>query len=83
MLHALVTSMKTTTHTPLDDINVNFKTGAISYPSPEGFVLDIGRMYRSAERFGRFCPSAEMAVKHAIHEQISAYSGIRALLAGF
>ena len=68
-----------TNNSPLDNISINLETGAISYPEVEGFVLDVGRMYRSAERFAPHCPSVEMAIKHAIHEQISAHRGARSL----
>jgi len=60
-----------------DDISVNIDTGAISYPQLKGFELDLPRVYRSAERFLPFCKgNLEMAVKHAIHEQLSAYRGV-------
>lgn len=66
--------------TTLNAITVNTKTGAISYPECKGFELDIERVYRSAERFLPFCSgSLEMAVKHAIHEQLSAHRGLRSL----
>lgn len=38
------------------------------------------RVYSSAELMAAFCPSLELAVKHAIHEQISAYRGATDLL---
>jgi len=59
-------------------ISVDVSTGAISYPSPEGFKLDMDRVYRSAERFAAHC-STEMAVRHAIHEQLSAFRGTAGL----
>lgn len=64
----------TTTNSIFDQISVNVSTGAVAYPSPKGFELDMDRVYRSAERFLPHCSgSLEMAVRHAIHEQISAY----------
>jgi len=70
------------TSNTFDSISVNLETGAISYPEIEGFELDKERVYRSAERFLPHCNgSLEMAVKHAIHEQISAYKGLRSTLA--
>jgi hypothetical protein len=60
-------------------ISVNLSTGEISYPSPEGFTLDMERVYRSAERFSVYCPNMEMAIRHAIHEQLSAYRGAQDL----
>jgi len=62
-----------------EQITVDVATGRISYPQPEGFVLDMERMYRSAARFAPHCPSVEMAVKHAIHEQLSAFRGLQSL----
>jgi hypothetical protein len=58
-----------------NQITVNMQTGAISYPKLPGFELDMERVYRSAARFGQFCASTEMAVRHAIHEQVSAHYG--------
>ncbi len=67
-------------NTPLDNITVNLSTGAISYPKVEGHELDIERVYRTAERFLPHCGgSLEMAVKHAIHEQLSAARGMASL----
>ena len=64
----------------LDSINVDIATGAISYPSIEGFELDMERVYRSAARFAGFCGGdMTMAVKHAIHEQLSAHRGLASL----
>ncbi len=64
----------------MENITVDLSTGEISYPSPEGFDLDMDRVYRSAERFTAHC-SLEMAVKHAIHGQLSAYRGAASLRA--
>lgn len=66
--------------TLFESISVNVVTGAISYPSPEGFVLDVERVYRSAARFAAHCTTTELAVRHAIHEQLSAYIGTQSLL---
>jgi hypothetical protein len=66
--------------TPLDHITVNLSTGALSYERPEGFVLDMERMYRGAARFVGFCGGdMTMAVKHAVHEQLSAHRGLASL----
>lgn len=68
--------------TPLDSISVNLETGAISYPELPGFELDKEKLYRSAARFASFCQgNMEMAVKHAIHEQLSAHRGMMGLRA--
>jgi hypothetical protein len=58
-----------------NDITVNLTTGEISYPSPEGFVLDMDKVYRTAKLFVPHC-SDEMAVKHAIHGQIESFRGM-------
>jgi hypothetical protein len=73
------TQANPTRHT-MENISVNLSTGEIAYPSPEGFELDMERVYRSAERFVAHC-SMEMAIKHAIHEQLSAYRGMASLRA--
>ena len=65
-----------------DAISVNLETGDISYPAIPGFELDMDAVYRSARLFAPFAPSAEAAVKHAIHEQLSAYRGLRSLVRG-
>lgn len=57
-----------------EQITVNITTGAIAYPRPEGFVLDVERVYSTAELFMKHC-SPEMAVRHAIHGQLQAYIG--------
>ena len=62
-----------------EQISVNMQTGAVSYPQLPGFELDMERVYRSAARFAQFCPSDEMAVRHAIHEQLSAHYGAMTL----
>lgn len=67
--------MTKTTQTAFDSITVNISTGAISYPEIKGFRLDVERVYRSAERFASHCPSVEMAIRHAIYEQLSAHRG--------
>jgi hypothetical protein len=52
----------------------------VTYPALAGFELDTERMYRSAERFLPHCGgSIEMAVRHAIHEQLSAHQGLASL----
>lgn len=61
-----------------DLISVNVETGEIAYPSLPGFELDVERVYRSAGRFAAYC-NAEMAVRHAIHEQLAAHQGLRGL----
>ena len=62
-----------------EQISVNMQTGAVSYPQLPGFELDMERVYRSAARFAQFCSSDEMAVRHAIHEQLSAHYGAMTL----
>jgi hypothetical protein len=62
-----------------EQISVNMQTGAICYPQLPGFELDMERVYRSAARFAQFCPSTEMAVRHAVHEQLSAHYGAMTL----
>lgn len=59
-----------------EQISVNIKTGAIAYPKLEGFELNVERVYSSAERFLPHCGgSLEMAVRHAIHQQLAAHQG--------
>jgi hypothetical protein len=63
-----------------NSIEVNVSSGKIAYPELPGFELDMERVYRSAERFLPFCGgSLEMAVRHAIHEQLSAHKGAMSL----
>ncbi len=57
-----------------NEITVNLETGAIAYPSPEGFTLDHEQVYRTAELFTTHC-DLEMAIRHAIHGQIQAFIG--------
>ncbi len=65
-----------------DQISVNVTTGAISYPQLAGFELDVARVYSTAERFLPHCNgSLEMAVRHAIHQQIAAHQGAQQLFA--
>lgn len=59
-------------------IQVNLETGAVSYPSIEGFELDKERVYSTAKLFMQHC-GPEMAVRHAIHGQIAAYLGAQDL----
>ena len=76
--------MKTTTQTTgsiFDSITVNVATGAISYPKVEGFVLDVERVYSTAALFAPHCASVEMAIRQAIHGQISAHIGASQLFA--
>ncbi len=63
-------------------IEVNMATGTVTYPKLEGFELDMKRVYRSAARFAPFCATMEMAVKQAVHEQLSAHRGMMSLLRG-
>ncbi|MCP4573238.1 MAG: hypothetical protein GY838_12865 [bacterium] len=63
-----------------DQITVNVYTGAISYPKLEGFELDMEEVYRVARLMGDHC-SAEMAFKHAIHQQLAAFRGLATLRA--
>ena len=46
-----------------EQITVDPATGAISYPSPKGFTLDMDRVHASAATFAPPC-SAEMAARH-------------------
>ena len=59
-----------------EQITVDPATGAISYPSPKGFTLDMDRVHASAATFAPPC-SAEMAARHAIHDQLQAFVGGR------
>jgi hypothetical protein len=62
-------------------ISVNVATGAISYPQLPGFKLDIERLYSTAQLHLPFCNgSLEMAVRHAIHGQLTAHQGLSQLL---
>jgi hypothetical protein len=63
-----------------NDITVDLETGAISYPKVEGFTLDMDKVYSTAKMFVAHC-SPEMAIKHAIHGQISAHRGMMDLKA--
>lgn len=69
-----------------EQITVNIATGAISYPSPKGFELKLEQVYSSAERMLPHCQgNLELAVRHAIHQQIIAFEGaapIRRALGG-
>jgi hypothetical protein len=62
-------------------IEVNMVTGKMSYPSPEGFVLNMEKMYRTVALFVPHCATVEMAIKQAIHQQIIAYEGMAPILA--
>lgn len=66
--------------TMFDDITVNMETGAISYPALPGFELDKDAVARTAALFASHC-SPEMAVRHAIHGQLSAHMGAVGLFA--
>lgn len=69
--------------TLFEQITVDMTTGAISYPQLDGFELDKDRVYRTFERFLPYCPGMPaMALKHAIHEQLSAHHGAMTLRAG-
>jgi hypothetical protein len=62
-------------------ISVNVATGAISYPQLPGFKLDMERLYSTAQLHLPFCNgSIEMAVRHAIHGQLTAHQGLAQLL---
>lgn len=64
-----------TKSTPLfEAISVNMETGAISYPNLPGFKLDAEKVYSTARLFAAHC-TPEMAVRHAIHGQLTAYQG--------
>jgi hypothetical protein len=66
-----------------DQISVNVTTCAVAYPKLDGFQLDMERVYSSAERFLPHCGgSLELAVRHAIHQQLAAHQGARQLFAG-
>ena len=63
-----------------DSITVNVATGAIAYPRLPGFELDMERVYSTAKLHLPFCHgSLEMAVKHAIHGQLTAHQGMMTL----
>lgn len=66
--------------TMFDRITVNMETGDIAYPSLPGFVLDKDEVTRTAKLFAAHC-SPEMAVRHAIHGQLSAHVGAAGLFA--
>jgi|HubBroStandDraft_5_1064220.scaffolds.fasta_scaffold383402_1 hypothetical protein len=58
-------------------IQVDLSTGSITYPKLDGFVLDVERVYSTAERFLRHCGgNLEMAVRQAIHQQLIAHQGM-------
>jgi hypothetical protein len=62
-------------------ITVNVATGSISYPRPEGFTLDMERVYSTAALFLPHCGgNLEMAVRQAIHQQIITYQGMAGIL---
>lgn len=64
-----------------DQISVNVATGKVSYPELPGFKLDVERLYSSAQTHLPFCNgSLEMAVRHAIHGQLTAHQGLSQLL---
>jgi hypothetical protein len=64
-----------------EQISVNVVTGAVSYPQLPGFKLDVERLYSTAQLHLPFCSgSLEMAVRHAIHGQLTAHQGLSQLL---
>lgn len=69
--------------TLFEQITVDMTTGAISYPKLDGFELDTERVYRTFERFLPYCQGVpSMALKHAIHEQLTAHQGAQSLMRG-
>lgn len=62
-----------------DQIAVDMTTGTLTYPKLPGFTLDMEHVYRSAARFAAHCPTTELAVRHAVHEQLSAHHGMMSL----
>ena len=60
----------------IKDISVDMTTGKIAYPCPDGFKLDMDKVYSTFERFLPHCHgNAEQALKLAVHGQIAAYNG--------
>jgi hypothetical protein len=60
-----------------EQISVDLTTGKIAYPSLEGFTLDTEAVYRTCQLHMPFCNgSVEMAVRHAIHQQLLAHQGM-------
>lgn len=65
---------------PLSHISVDLETGALRYSAPEGFKLDEARMWRATDRNVLFTDGdVRLAIKHAIHEQLSAHRGMASL----
>lgn len=63
-----------------NSISVNLDTGEFSYPKIPGFKLDMERVVSAVKIHAQFAPTMELAVKHAIHGQISAHLGMMDLL---
>lgn len=67
------------TKTPelFDAISYNETTGEIAYPKPEGFTLDLDRVYTTTALFLPHCHgSIANAVRHAVYAQIIAFRGM-------
>lgn len=62
-----------------DAVQVNMETGSVSYPKVDGFVLDMEAVYRTAALFAPHCASLEMAVRQAVHGQLTAFMGAASL----
>lgn len=63
-----------------DRISVNVSTGAVSYPQPEGFVLDQDALRRTVRLFAPHQPDVETCIRLAIHQQLSAFRGAASVL---
>lgn len=61
-----------------EQIAVDMNTGRVTYPKPDGFGLDVEAVYRVARLHSAYC-APEMAVRHAIHGQLTAYSGMMSI----
>ena len=65
-----------------EQISVDINRGKIAYPELKGFELDRPRMYAEAGRFLSYCGgNLEMAVRHAIHQQLANHLGVEHFLA--
>jgi hypothetical protein len=60
-----------------EHIEVDLATGNVTYPELPGFELNEERMVRMTKHFLPFCDGdLVMAMKHAIHGQLTAHYGM-------
>lgn len=62
-----------------EQIQVNMQTGDIQFPKLDGFKLDHEKLNRTIDLMLPHSGNPEMAVKHAIHQQLVAFKGMQTL----